>query len=326
MGRLARRLAICRSVLCLASFAALVTGALWLSPSHGLVSRADVARVDTVPPPPAYVGDVLWRCATDASLSPSLRRAYVTFVSSPAYVSGVLTLAHSLRQSGSRDWPLVIVTTNELPRESLDTLRGALRCAHFVTVEPLRSRHNVSVVRPYLRTAFTKLQLFSLVQYDVLLYLDADMVVLRPLDDLFDLVTDGYHLLAAAPGAPFINSGLMVLRPHRLLFATLLRMLDEGTYVHPFADQALIGQLLRPRTKLLPCADHVVNLLWNNMRGDFGCPASTEERVVLHQVRVLHWISTPKPFTQFSVRQFFRYSRIYMLYRKYVQASRRVLE
>lgn len=315
------------SVLCMAFSSVtlaitLVMGVVWISPGRGLVRSKDVAEVDTVPPPPAFAEDILRRCASDAARSLSLRRAYVTFVSNAVYVPGALALANSLRRSGSRDWPFVVVITDELPRDSLNVIQRALPTAQFVTVAPLRSRHNVSLVRPYLRSAFTKLQLFSLTQYDVLLYLDADTVVLRPIDDLFDTVTDGFHLLAASAGAPFINSGLMVLRPHRALFGALLRMLEEGSYVHPFADQALIGQLLRPRTRLLPCADHVINLLWNNIRGDFGCPASVDERVTLPQVRVLHWVSTPKPFARFSMRQLFLYSHIYQLYREHLRAAR----
>lgn len=94
--------------------------------------------------------------------------------------------------------------------------------------------------RPDLDTALTKLHVFRLTQYSKVVFLDADVLPLRPLSHLFLLD----HEFSAAPdvGWPDIfNSGVMVLSPGEDKFRELQELLNtKGTW--DGADQGLLNE------------------------------------------------------------------------------------
>jgi glycogenin glucosyltransferase len=112
---------------------------------------------------------------------------------------------------------------------------------------------NLQIIgRPDLRATPTKLNLWTLTQYERILYLDADTLVLSNLDHVFSLPQS--IDFAASPELGFpdcFNSGVMLLRPSTATFAELKKLADEvesfdggdqgllniyfgdGTYGHP---------------------------------------------------------------------------------------------
>ncbi len=87
---------------------------------------------------------------------------------------------------------------------------------------------------------WTKLQLFGLQQYETILYIDSDCLVLKDVSSLLELnkvYTDSQALIAAAPDLlppHYFNSGVMVVRPSTQVMesmkhhAKLLTRLDES--------------------------------------------------------------------------------------------------
>jgi glycogenin glucosyltransferase len=93
--------------------------------------------------------------------------------------------------------------------------------------------------RTDLHSTFTKLNLWKLVQFRKIVYVDADMVAIRAPDELFDIP----HAFSAAPdiGWPDIfNSGLMVLTPNMGDYYALLAMAQRGISFDG-ADQGLLN-------------------------------------------------------------------------------------
>lgn len=89
-------------------------------------------------------------------------------------------------------------------------------------------------------TALTKLHVFRLTRYSKVIFLDADVLPLRPLSHLFHLD----HEFSAVPdvGWPDIfNSGVMVLSPGENKFEELRELLNtKGTW--DGADQGLLNE------------------------------------------------------------------------------------
>lgn len=87
--------------------------------------------------------------------------------------------------------------------------------------------------------ALTKLHTFRLVQYQKVIYLDADTLVLRPLSHLFELEAP----FSAAPDAGWpdrFNSGVFVCTPDQRTFDGLIEMMSErGSW--DGADQGLLN-------------------------------------------------------------------------------------
>lgn len=89
--------------------------------------------------------------------------------------------------------------------------------------------------KPWKRTldnhcpGWTKLRIFGLQQYETILYIDSDCLVLQDISSLFELnkiYTESESLIAAAPDLlppHHFNSGVMVVRPSTTVFETMQR-------------------------------------------------------------------------------------------------------
>lgn len=111
----------------------------------------------------------------------SRREAYVTMVTSKDYIIGALVLAHSLEGTGTSR-PLLCMVTKNLDNADLESLKvGGLQP---VLVEPIAAP-SLSNVQEWDAVGYTKLNLWGLVDWDFLVYVDADCLVVSNMDDLF---------------------------------------------------------------------------------------------------------------------------------------------
>lgn len=100
-----------------------------------------------------------------------------------------MTLAHSLKRHGSI-YPLVTLYTDSFPvlgREALD-VRGIPR-KHVDHLMPSVPRQFAADNRRFYE-CWSKLTLFSLVEYERVVLLDSDMLVVQNMDELMDLELD----------------------------------------------------------------------------------------------------------------------------------------
>lgn len=156
-----------------------------------------------------------------------MRYSFVTLLATEAYLAGVLVLWHSLRKSGSAHDLLVLITYKASPDtlSLLDNLR-----IDYTHADRIPSPHRHEAKNP-LYYMFDKLTIFGLIEYDKVVYLDADMLVCRNIDDLFErpswsAVNTGGMLPEYAHWKQF-NAGLMVIEPDLGLFSDLLRQKDR---------------------------------------------------------------------------------------------------
>lgn len=86
--------------------------------------------------------------------------------------------------------------------------------------------------RPDLLYTFTKLHVFSLVDYARVVFLDADTLVLGNVDELFEMVGDGGFAACPDIGWPdCFNSGVFVCSPNTQVFQRLLQLgQSEGSF------------------------------------------------------------------------------------------------
>jgi lipopolysaccharide biosynthesis glycosyltransferase len=156
----------------------------------------------------------------------------VTVLSTDSYLDGVLVLAHSLRRSGAR-YPLHVVVTGEVGEPTRRTLaRAGIRQIETEPVEvpeEIRVANLGSDFHRHWAGVFDKLTVFSLCQFDKLVFLDSDMLIRANLDELFDkdhmsaVVAD----ISAGQRSRDLNAGLMVIEPQSDLAARLLALLPE---------------------------------------------------------------------------------------------------
>ncbi|KAF9786192.1 glycosyltransferase family 8 protein [Thelephora terrestris] len=177
------------------------------------------------------------------------RYAFVTLITSDSYLPGALTLAAALRDIHPK--PAVkpevdfqtacLVTPETVDVSSIKLLRGAFDVVIGVEVIDDEDRKGLELLgRPDLAAALTKLHAFRLAQFTKVIYLDSDVLPIRPISHLFNLE----HEFSAVPdvGWPDIfNSGVMVFSPGEEKFKAITDLLKEkGSW--DGADQGLLNE------------------------------------------------------------------------------------
>ncbi|TVY33990.1 Galactinol synthase [Lachnellula subtilissima] len=119
--------------------------------------------------------------------------AWVTLITKASYLPGAVLLAYSLQKHNSI-YPLIILTTPSFPASFLSQLQEecSLSNAIHLPIDPLTPPpHNLppSLIAARFADTWTKLRVFELYKYggERLVFLDADMLVRRNMDELFDL-------------------------------------------------------------------------------------------------------------------------------------------
>jgi alpha-N-acetylglucosamine transferase len=113
---------------------------------------------------------------------------WTTLITNTAYLTGLLTLDYSLKKHGSK-YPLVALYTDTFPEEGHKALdeRG-IRKQHVKYLLPSVKKDFTNDPRFY--DCWSKLTPFSLEEYDRVVQLDSDMLVLKNMDELMDLQLD----------------------------------------------------------------------------------------------------------------------------------------
>jgi glycogenin glucosyltransferase len=151
-------------------------------------------------------------------------------------------LVQSLKNTETTIPLCVLIVESEVTERSKTELHRAFD--QVIPVEKISGIENdnlKAIGRPDLHDTLTKLQLWSQTQFDRILFIDADTLVLSNLDHLFDLPSSVE--LAAAPDLGFsdcFNSGVMLLKPSSSTFSEL-RQFASRTASFDGGDQGLLN-------------------------------------------------------------------------------------
>ncbi|KAH7382180.1 nucleotide-diphospho-sugar transferase [Pyrenochaeta sp. MPI-SDFR-AT-0127] len=218
-----------------------------------------------------------------------LEDVYCTLLMSDSYLPGAAVLAHSLRDAGTKKKLAVLITLESLSAETITELKTLYD--YLIPVERIRNPNpaNLYVMgRPDLSFAFTKIALWRQTQFRKIVYLDADVVALRALDELFDIETP----FAAAPDIGWpdaFNSGVMVITPDMGEYWALQTMAATGDSFDG-ADQGLLNQYFEHRP-------------WQRLKFTYNCTPNAEYqwepayRYHKSDIRAVHFIGKNKPWS-----------------------------
>ncbi len=157
-----------------------------------------------------------------------MKRAYVTALAGgDDYVPGVEALGNSLSATDTAAGRIVLVTPS-VSRAARDRVAA---CGWEVRqVDPIENPVPAAqLLFARFANVFTKLRAWDLPDVDKAVFLDADTIVLRNIDDLFDR-----RRFAAAPDfflPDRFNSGVMLLEPSKDVFRAMRdRLASEASY------------------------------------------------------------------------------------------------
>jgi hypothetical protein len=116
-------------------------------------------------------------------------KVWTTLITNTKYLSGLLTLDASLKSAGSK-YPLVALYTDSFPEEGKAALdRRGIPSKRIPYLLP--KTHKDFANDPRFYDCWSKLTPFSLVEYERVVQLDSDMLVLQNMDELMDVPLDG---------------------------------------------------------------------------------------------------------------------------------------
>lgn len=171
-----------------------------------------------------------------------LRKAFITLADGE-HAIGAITLARSL----SRVTTIPLIVLYSTP--STPYFLGGLDNVILKKIEPI-SNPNKPKQNRFLAT-YTKLRIFELLEYDRLVYVDADCIVRKSIDDLFD---SNEILVAPDWGNELteqFNSGLIAFTPSVKLRDEVFASIDSaGSY--DGGDQGYLNVVLKNRCRKLP--------------------------------------------------------------------------
>lgn len=261
--------------------------------------------------------------AAAAAAAKPATRAYVTFLAGDGdYWKGVVGLAKGLRKVRSA-YPLVVAVLPDVP-ESHRRILVSQGCV-VREIEPVYPPENqTQFAMAYYVINYSKLRIWEFVEYERMVYLDADIQVFENIDGLFELEKGYFYAVmdcfcektwshtpqyrigycqqcpdkvawpaaTAELGPPpslYFNAGMFV---HEPSVATAKALLDtlRVTPPTPFAEQDFLNMFFRDQYRPIPNVYNLVlAMLWRH-----------PENVQLEKVKVVHYCaagSKPWRFT-----------------------------
>ncbi|XP_051124447.1 UDP-glucuronate:xylan alpha-glucuronosyltransferase 2 isoform X2 [Andrographis paniculata] len=150
---------------------------------------------------------------------PRRREAYVTVLhSSESYVCGAITLARSLIGTGTRR-ELILLLDTSISVEKRAALATAGWSLRFIE----RIRNPRAEKDSYNEYNYSKFRLWQLTDYEKVIFIDSDVVVLRNMDLLFEFP----QMSATGNDGWIFNSGVMVIEPSNCTFRMLMQRRHE---------------------------------------------------------------------------------------------------
>jgi alpha-N-acetylglucosamine transferase len=214
-----------------------------------------------------------------------MKKAYVTTLyNGDGYLPGVEVLGRSLEVSGSREMRIVLVTSDvgTPTRERLAKHGWQVRDVEGI-VNPAADH----LLFSRFASVFTKLRAFELVDFERVVLLDADTLVLQNVDDLFERPP-----FAAAPDfflPDRFNSGVMVIEPSDSMFRRMMEALAvAGTY--DGGDQGFLNTFFAdwyamPVPHRLPVGYNMAHFIYQFLRGH-----PTLRKTLEREAKIIHYM------------------------------------
>ncbi|KAG6674688.1 hypothetical protein I3842_15G056000 [Carya illinoinensis] len=162
------------------------------------------------------------------------REAYVTVLhSSESYVCGAITLAQSLIRTGTKR-DLILLIDSSISTHKRDALAAA--GWKIRTIERIRNPR--AEKNTYNEYNYSKFRLWQLTDYDKLIFIDSDVLVLRNLDILFYFP----QLSATGNDVSIFNSGIMVIEPSNCTFRVFMDH-REDIVSYNGGDQGFLNEI-----------------------------------------------------------------------------------
>lgn len=174
-----------------------------------------------------------------------MRYSFVTYLGTDNFLPGVLTLNASL-QKYNKKYDLVVLVSDLVSSQIVDLLD--FKKIKYKLVKQIKNPQKLGADERNFKYMFTKLRMFEMVEFDKIVYLDADMLICKNIEMLFNAP----HMSGVIAGKLYpgneswshVNAGFLVVEPGQALFNKLCSSIshlpsDDGSdqgFLHSFYE------------------------------------------------------------------------------------------
>ena len=234
-----------------------------------------------------------------------MKYSYVSILTTDSYVFGLLVLWKSLMDTNPK-YPFHLLITPNLSKETMNLLE--ISKIKLIKINPIK---NPILNDPNDRRFYnySKLNMWSLTQFDKIVYLDADMVILHNIDELFEKKnmssTNSGGWLPDKKDWKEMNSGMIVLEPSATIFEHMKSQVGLIEKELGKGDQAFLHQYYHDwheKTDLhLPHIYNIFDIHLKSYKKHFGYYLDTNiqtnnKNFDEKRVKIVHYIGKNKPW------------------------------
>lgn len=229
---------------------------------------------------------------------------YVCVLSTDDYLDGVLVLNQNLIDLNSK-YPLLCLINEHISIDTINILNKFN--IKYKLINSITYNSNKKMER--WNNSFDKLNVFNLTEYNKLIYLDSDLLILNNIDNLFEI-----NRFTMVPDIPFnkekFNSALMIVIPDNNIYKALIELTDtmNESNTDYVGDQTIINEYYKDKNVI------TLDKEYNTMKSlhlDNDKYTSYEVTKDVDNPVIIHYINQPKPF---MVDYTDKYSDIYKKY------------
>ncbi|KAG7766825.1 hypothetical protein KL931_003709 [Ogataea haglerorum] len=229
--------------------------------------------------------------------------AYALLLLENTYLPGILAVRKALSDTNAQFPVVLLYSAKNVNKDTIALFTASELFSDLIDIDDnllvSNSPHTLESVlsRPDLAYTLSKINLWRLVEYSKLVYLDADTLPLQNLDHLFAQNFDALQVMAAPDcGWPdLFNSGFMVLQPNMTVFQELMD-LYASTESFDGADQGLLNHYFNPDLY------HGGTSRWLRLPFIYNCTLNSHYEYFpamqryFHDIKLFHFIGDKKPW------------------------------
>lgn len=225
-----------------------------------------------------------------------MKYAYVNMLfGDNIYYIGTLIFAISLYNTNPK-YDMILLHTNDVPKFKLDLLRPYYKeiiQINYIRLPNIKRKRFVNI--------FTKLKIFTLYQYDKVLFMDNDMYVMKNIDHLFNYNTPAG--MAISPELKYkdkervtdsnvvFNAGLWLIKPNKGTFIKMMSGVRRFNTSYELEQEYVSYYYNKKWTNVSYLYNFQPGLIeYDDKRGE------TYKKCKLSDVYVIHYSSTKKPW------------------------------
>jgi len=241
------------------------------------------------------------------------KKIIVTYISNSRDIKGVLLLNYNLIKLKS-NYSFGCIITEEVSTEIIALLKKFHIQVFPISMKDILDKYNILDQHKKLiinKHLFGKFCIFNLLNYDTVLYLDTDVLLLHNIDHLLEKkvtkkkiwmvedtqATSDYNSIIIVKDR--FNSGVIILKPNLEMFTSCFKLLcDEGIGLFNkdlfLSDQYIFEKLYKQNNLEINCLEFRYNVHPILVE-------SITKYKLMKKIYILHYMVKPKPWTLYDL-------------------------